>query len=278
MTADFSTWLRATISRIDDHLGKLLPSKDEAPRVLHDAMHYAVFSGGKRLRPALAFASADACGADADVALPVAASAELVHAYSLVHDDLPAMDDDSERRGRPTVHVRYGEANAILVGDALLALAFETLARADVPSRVVARLAYAAGSRGLVGGQVDDLIAVGAPTVNREELISIHERKTGALFGFAIWGGGCCAGASAGDLECLDRFAHHYGLAFQAVDDLLDAGLEECSLLQVQTPEAIRAGVEGDLEACRSALRPLEAGGRTDYLAGLAETVAARLP
>ena len=276
MSRDYADWLRASVARVDEELGKQLPATAEAPRVLHDAMHYAVFSGGKRLRPVLAFATAEACGGDPDAALPVATSAELVHAYSLVHDDLPAMDDDSERRGRPTVHVKYGEANAILVGDALLALAFETLARAQVPMRVVARLAYAAGSRGLVGGQVDDLAALGGQIPSRQDVVSIHERKTAALFGYAVWGAGCCAGASDGDLECLDRFAHHYGLAFQAVDDLLDAALEECSLLQVQSPEEIRGGIQADLDAALSALAPL--GPQRRFLEGLAETVASRLP
>src|SRR5262245_57218369 len=144
-------------ARVDAHLDGFLPPASEPPAVLHEAMRYATYSGGKRLRPALVFAAAHAVGLAPERAAPLASSVELVHTYSLVHDDLPAMDDDDERRGRPTVHVKFGEANAILVGDALLAAAFEALAEGGAPLSVVGKLAHCAGSLALVGGQVDDL-------------------------------------------------------------------------------------------------------------------------
>ncbi len=191
--ATLDAFLADGAARIDVYLDDVLPRASESPESLHEGMRYAVFSGGKRLRPVLVFAAAHAVGLRADRALPVAASVELVHTYSLVHDDLPAMDDDDLRRGRPTVHVKYGEANAILVGDALLAAAFGVLARGDVPSAVLARLAEAAGSRALVGGQVDDLAF--RPELATAELVrSIHERKTAALFRFSTWASGAVAG------------------------------------------------------------------------------------
>jgi hypothetical protein len=178
--------LKQSRERVDRYLDQRLPAEAEPPESLHGAMRYAVFSGGKRLRPALAFGAALACGADPDRVLPVAGAVELVHAYSLVHDDLPSMDDDEERRGRPTVHVRYGEATAILVGDALLTEAFGLLAAEAAPVDLIERLARAASSRGLVGGQVDDLAlsdrALQGAAPSLEEVTSVHARKTAELF------------------------------------------------------------------------------------------------
>ncbi len=267
-------WLAQCRARIEAHLEKLLPQASEPPQRLHEAMRAAVFSPGKRLRPALAFAAAEACGREPETVLPVAAAAELVHAYSLVHDDLPAMDDDSERRGRPTLHAVFGEAEAILAGDALLALGFAQTAQPGVPPDVVARLAHVAGSRQLVGGQADDLADRGG-ALTREQLHSIHQRKTAALFGFAIWGGARLCGADPERLAGLDRYAQHFGLAFQAVDDLLDDDPDECSILRVMSAAEARAEIAEHQRAAAAALASLPPG---TFLARLAEAVSGRLP
>lgn len=265
---------------VDAELQGVLPPETEPPCALHSAMRYAVFSGGKRLRPSLAFATALACGVETDRALPVAASVELLHAYSLVHDDLPSMDDDAERRGRPTVHVRYGEATAILVGDALQAAAFETLSRADAPPSllqpVIQRLARAAGSRALVGGQSDDLdLARDGTQTSLERLVSIHERKTAALFGFAVWGAGVLAGASEEVLEALDRFGLQYGLAFQVCDDVLDDDPAECSVLSVLSREDARQRAREHRDRALEAISRL--GARAEALRALGENVTGRV-
>jgi geranylgeranyl pyrophosphate synthase len=273
--ASLEEFLRESRARIEAELERVLPRADEPPARLHEAMRYAVLGGGKRLRPVLAFAAARACGAAPERALPVAAAVELVHAYSLVHDDLPAMDDDDERRGRPTVHVKYGEATAVLVGDALQALAFECLGDARAPAEVVVRLARAAGSRALVGGQVDDL-AFEPARASDAALASIHERKTAALFGFALWGAGRLAAAPTPTLERLDRFARHYGLAFQLADDLADADPGECSALALLEPEEVARRVRAHVRAAAAELAPL--GPPAALLVGMAEDVSGRLP
>jgi geranylgeranyl pyrophosphate synthase len=273
--SELEDWLAECRARVDETLDKFLPPADEPPAALHEAMRYAVFSDGKRLRPALAFGAAQACGAPADRVLSVAAAAELVHAYSLVHDDLPAMDDDDLRRGRPSVHVRYGEAEAVLAGDALLPAGFALLAQAEAPPCVVARLAHAAGSRALVGGQSDDL-RFDAAAASAADVRSIHRRKTAALFAFAVCGAAEMCGASAAQIEGLERFADAYGLAFQAVDDLLDRDADECSLLAVLDEPAIRSEIGAQTRAAEEALAPFGASARA--LRGLASTVAGRLP
>jgi farnesyl diphosphate synthase len=269
-------FLDACCARVDADLDKQLPAESEPPATLHAAMRYAVFSGGKRLRPALAYAAAIAGGAEPERATPIAAAAELVHAYSLVHDDLPAMDDDALRRGRPTVHVRFGEAIAILAGDALLAAAFAQLDRPGVPRGATARLAEAAGSRALVGGQADDLdFARSAPSV--ESVTSIHARKTAALFRFALWGGGACAGLNVERLADLDAFGLAYGLAFQLIDDLGDAAREgECSILAVLDPAAARARAAALCVGAQGAASAFGAQGWA--LAALAKALERRLP
>lgn len=267
-------FLAESASRIDVYLDDLLPRANELPESLHEGMRYAVFSGGKRLRPALVFAAAHACGLPADRALPAAAAVELVHTYSLVHDDLPAMDDDDLRRGRPTVHIKYGEANAILVGDALLTAAFGALAQADLPRTLFARLADAAGSRALVGGQVDDLgFRAAHPTL--ELVRSIHDRKTASLFRFSAWAPGAIAGRPARELESLDRFGLAYGRAFQLVDDLLDDDPDECSVLRVCDEPTARAHLASE---AAEALAAADTFGRAGlYLRGLASALCGRL-
>jgi geranylgeranyl diphosphate synthase, type II len=273
-TPDLERFLDECCTRVDAHLDRHLPRADESPAVLHEAMRYAVYSGGKRLRPALVFAAAHACGLAPERAAPLGAAVELVHTYSLVHDDLPAMDDDDLRRGRPTVHVKFGEANAILVGDALLAAAFEELARAEVPIAVVGRLAQAAGSRALVGGQVDDL-AFRPERADAALVRSIHERKTAALFRFCVWAPGVTAGRAAREVESLDAYGLAYGLAFQLVDDLLDGGRDECSILLVSDEAGARERVRAEVGRALEIADSFGEGGA--YLRGLASAAAGRL-
>ena len=241
---------------VERALEAALPPASDPPQALHAAMRHLVFPGGKRLRPALAFAGAEAVGSPVDAALPLAAAVELVHTYSLVHDDLPCMDDDAERRGRPTVHVAFGEATAVLAGDALLACAFETLAGAPgAPGgerRLAAlrELAAAAGSRALVGGQVDDLL-FDAGRADAASVESIHERKSAALITASIVGGAWLGGADAELVARLRRFGRAVGVAFQIADDLLDAEEEStgCSLVPLLGLERARARAEALLAA-----------------------------
>jgi geranylgeranyl pyrophosphate synthase len=227
-SVDAEAYIEERTALFEAWLDEFVPPADEPPRALHVAMRHLLFPGGKRLRPLLALAAAEAVGARPETALPVAAAVELIHGYSLVHDDLPCMDDDSLRRGRPTVHVAYGEATAVLAGDALQALAFEAalLASPDVPerARLAARdLARAAGSRGIVGGQADDLAAASAaPRPSAAQLESIHQRKSAALIAVAITTGARVAGAGDELLGRLEKFGRDVGVAFQITDDRQD--------------------------------------------------------
>ena len=194
--------------------------------VLRESMEYSLMAGGKRLRPVLLMAAADAVGADGTKFLPVACALEMIHTYSLIHDDLPAMDDDDYRRGKLTNHMVYGDAVAILAGDALLTLAFTVILRQkDVPAeallRVVDEISRAAGAEGMVGGQVLDLRAEGV-RISMEELRRVHMGKTGALFHAALRSGAILAGATEQQLVALTSYADHFGLAFQITDDILD--------------------------------------------------------
>jgi farnesyl diphosphate synthase len=209
-------------------LAEWLPAPRIAPQRLHEAMRYAVLGGGKRVRPLLAFAAGEVTGADPERVQHAAAAVELIHAYSLVHDDMPAMDDDALRRGKPTVHVEFDEATALLVGDALQSLAFDILASqplaADAAAqlKMVQLLAQAAGSRGMAGGQAIDLASVGKP-LDLTELEFMHIHKTGALIRAAVLLGAHCGKASDAATAALDHYAKCVGLAFQVVDDVLDA-------------------------------------------------------
>jgi len=223
-------------SRVEGALGRLLPSASVAPARLHEAMRYAVLGGGKRLRPLLAFAAGEVSAAPKERLDAAACAVEMIHAYSLVHDDMPCMDDDVLRRGKPTVHVEYDEATALLVGDALQSLAFQLLSEnklADEPQRqleMLRLLAIAAGSRGMAGGQAIDLASVGKQLALPElELMHIH--KTGALIRAAVLLGFAC-GQSIQESERgkLDRYAKAVGLAFQVVDDVLDAEASTATL------------------------------------------------
>ena len=225
---DFQRWAADQQARIEAQLLSLLPAAEIAPQRLHAAMRYAVLGGGKRVRPLLAFAAGEINAADAGRVAIAGAAVELIHAYSLVHDDLPCMDDDVLRRGKPTCHVEYDEATALLVGDALQSLAFQLLAEyrlADEPVaqlEMVKLLASAAGSRGMAGGQAIDLAATGK-TLTLPELEFMHIHKTGAIIRAAtLLGAHCGRALEKKELERLDPFAKCIGLAFQVVDDVLD--------------------------------------------------------
>ena len=207
-------------------LDEKLPKADLAPRVLHEAMRYSSLCGGKRIRPMLVYAAGHAVGVNPDKLHAVACSVELIHVYSLIHDDLPAMDDDDLRRGQPTCHLAFDEATAILAGDALQALAFQTLTESlanqpDVAVELVRNLAYACGSSGMAGGQVLDLQVVGK-IPNIQELENIHALKTGALIRFAVVAPAWVARSSADTRKTLDQFGALVGLGFQIRDDILD--------------------------------------------------------
>jgi geranylgeranyl diphosphate synthase type II len=224
--------------RVDEALRRFLPPADDpdtpCPPRLAEAMRYSTLAGGKRLRPVLCLLAAEACGGDPEAALPAACAIEMVHTYSLIHDDLPAMDDDDLRRGRPTCHRAFDEATAVLAGDGLLTLAFEVIARRMRPPEAAARcvltLAEAAGPDGMVGGQMADLLAEGRTDATVAELEAIHRRKTGALLLAALRMGAISAGASAATCEAIDTYGRAVGLAFQIVDDLLDVEGDEAKM------------------------------------------------
>jgi geranylgeranyl diphosphate synthase type II len=216
--------------RIDDALSAYASYDDGCPDVLVEPIRYGLLAPGKRLRPTLVLMAAEACGGELDNALPAACAVEMVHAYSLIHDDLPAMDDDDLRRGQPTCHKQFGEAMAILAGDGLLTQAFEVLARDVQPPELAAQcclvLAQAAGPCGMVGGQADDLTA-DAELSDLESLEWLHRRKTGVMFEASLRLGGLTAQAAPEQLAALTQFASGLGLAFQITDDLLDVSGSE---------------------------------------------------
>ncbi|SFS19659.1 farnesyl diphosphate synthase [Dyella sp. OK004] len=221
---ELSPALQALIARAEQALSQALPAEDRSPTELHRAMRYAVLGGGKRLRPLLVYAAGHALGEDSERLDAPACAVELIHAYSLVHDDLPAMDDDDLRRGRPTCHIVFGEAMAILAGDALQALAFELLAHdahARHSTEMLRVLGHACGAEGMAGGQALDLAAVGRK-LSLVELEHMHACKTGALIRASVRMGALVAGADVATLTALDRYAHAVGLAFQVQDDILD--------------------------------------------------------
>jgi farnesyl diphosphate synthase len=226
---DFQSWVHTRQSRMESTLQQVLPAADIAPQRLHQAMRYAVLGGGKRVRPLLAFAAGEIARADIERVALAASAVELIHAYSLVHDDLPCMDDDVLRRGRPTCHVEYDEATALLAGDALQSLAFQIVSEyrlAEDPGHqleMVKLLAAAAGSRGMAGGQAIDFDSVGK-TLSVPELESMHIHKTGALIRAAtLLGLRCGEALDAREVGRIDQYAKYIGLAFQVVDDVLDA-------------------------------------------------------
>jgi len=226
---DLKRYLRERIELIDSSLHNYLPPKELRPQRLHEAMHYSMFAGGKRIRPVLMLAACEAVGGNLQAALPAACALEMIHTYSLIHDDLPAMDDDDFRRGKPTNHRVYGEALAILAGDALLTEAFVLLTdpkvrgpvAQEVVCKVVQQMSRAAGARGMVGGQVVDIESEGK-CISLDELEYIHRHKTGALISAALEIGGLIGGADDPAMAALQEYGQSAGLAFQVADDILD--------------------------------------------------------
>lgn len=233
MNSSFTDWMAATQGRTETALSRLLPARDRIPQRLHDAMRYATLGGGKRVRPLLVFAAGELSDAPPERLAIAACAVELIHVYSLVHDDLPCMDNDVLRRGRPTCHIEFDEATALLVGDSLQTLAFELLASHPLGQHqleMITLLAQASGSCGMAGGQAIDLAAVGKP-LEQAELELMHALKTGALIRAAV-----LLGALAGtplspeERQQLDRFAKRAGLLFQVVDDILDCTANTATL------------------------------------------------
>ena len=227
---DLKKYLKDRCKLVDEALGRFLPPEDELPVSLHKSMRYSVFAGGKRVRPILLLAACEAAGGDIARAMPAACAMEMIHTYSLIHDDLPAMDDDDFRRGNPTNHKVFGEATAILAGDALLTEAFILLSNpgySDVPDasgmlRVIHEIAGSAGSRGMVGGQVVDMESEGKDDIDLATVQYIHTHKTGALIKASVKAGAIIGGAYGERLDAMTRYGEAIGLAFQIADDILD--------------------------------------------------------
>lgn len=281
-------------ARVDRWLDRLLPPANEHPSVIHEAIRYSIFAGGKRLRPILTIATGEVFGADEESLLPAACAIEMIHTYSLIHDDLPAMDNDNLRRGRPTNHIVYGEAVAILAGDALLTRAFQTLAEIPTLSpeakvKVIAEVAQAAGTtRALIGGQVLDILNEGRK-VSGAELDEIHSAKTGALIRCAVRIGAIAGGATEADLKLLTEYGAKAGLAFQIADDLLDetATSEELGKTagkDAATHKATYATIHGQRTAkqradqlCQEAIMAARQTGRkTEWLEEIAKFIVSR--
>jgi geranylgeranyl diphosphate synthase type II len=223
---DLKAYLATRQKEVDRALDRFLPKASTKPATIHKAMRYSLFAGGKRLRPVLCLAAAETCGGEIATALPLACALECIHTYSLVHDDLPSMDNDDLRRGRATCHKVFGDGIAILAGDALLTIAFEIATNATPTRRyslrdIMREITIAAGSRKLIAGQVADLEAEGQKT-DREQLRYIHENKTAAILTTSVRLGAISANANAKQLAAMTRFGRALGLAFQVIDDILD--------------------------------------------------------
>lgn len=283
-------YLTVQKNRVNDFLDGYLLPESVKPEIIHEAIRYSVFSGGKRFRAALCIAACETFGGDVDRVLPVASGIELIHTYSLIHDDLPCMDDDDLRRGKPTLHKVYGENIAVLAGDALNALAFDLVSRAD-DCRLVGVLAHAIGTEGMIGGQVADVMSCGLDDISEDYVEFIHTRKTAALINASVRMGAITAGVSSDDLKITGEFGSRIGLAFQIVDDILDivssndilgkdVGSDEV-LDKTTYPKVFGLERSRDIackmveEACDvlSTLR----GGNTSILKGLAEFVIERV-
>ena len=295
----FSDWLKATAAHVENVLDEFLPEADIEPARLHEAMRYSVLGGGKRVRAALVYAAGEASvgtgqslsSAQAKALDHAGAAVELIHAYSLVHDDLPCMDNDDLRRGRPTTHRQFDEATAMLAGDALQPLAFELLAQTPVAPALVIQavelLARSAGSLGMAGGQAIDCLAVGQ-ALSQAELQVMHSMKTGAMLQASVLLGGIVVGAGSATREGLERYASAVGLAFQVADDILDVTADTAVLgktagkdLQNNKPtyvsllgvEPARELLESLRQEAHSALLPLGPSGHrlgelADYIVG----------
>lgn len=290
---DVPTYLNEQKLLVDAELDLRLPSAQTRPAVLHDAMRYSVLAGGKRVRPILCLAACEAVGGEREAAMPAALALEILHTYTLVHDDLPAMDDDDLRRGLPTTHKKYGEAHAILVGDALLTLAFEWTAETHAspgyaPGAVSKELAVAAGSQGVIAGQVEDLGAEGQ--AHAADLVDyIHRKKTGALLIAAVRMGAIIGGANDEQLARLTTYGEATGLAFQIADDLLnvtstaavlgkatgsDAERNKMTYVAVHGVDKAQADATRLKEEARQALEIFDE--KADALRGIADYIVAR--
>ena len=293
-TNELKTWQAQAQAQTELLLARLMPSENQLPQSLHETMRYAALDGGKRLRPLLVLAASELGEAVPDAVEVAMAAIELIHVYSLVHDDMPAMDNDSLRRGRPTCHIRYGEAAALLAGDALQTLAFDLLSRPTAlpPQRqlhMLSTLARASGSLGMAGGQAIDLANVGR-SITQSELEQMHSLKTGALIrAAAALGGLSCPDLTDNDLQRLDRYAARLGLAFQVIDDVLDCEADTATLGKTAGKDAdndkptyvklmgLLAARQYAETLVAEALETLEPfGSRAAHLRGLAQFVTAR--
>lgn len=293
-TNELKTWQAQAQAQTELLLARLMPSENQLPQSLHETMRYAALDGGKRLRPLLVLAASELGEAVPDAVEAAMAAIELIHVYSLVHDDMPAMDNDSLRRGRPTCHIRYGEAAALLAGDALQTLAFDLLSRPTAlpPQRqlhMLSTLARASGSLGMAGGQAIDLANVGR-SITQSELEQMHSLKTGALIrAAAALGGLSCPDLTDNDLQRLDRYAARLGLAFQVIDDVLDCEADTTTLGKTAGKDADNAkptyvklmGLSAARQYAETlvaeALETLEPfGSRAAHLRSLAQFVTAR--
>ena len=290
---DLATYLSERKKQVEYVLDQLLPAAETPPGVIHEAMRYAIFAGGKRLRPILCMAASEAVGSTAARAERAGAAIEALHTYTLIHDDLPCMDDDDLRRGQPTAHIKFGEANAVLAGDALLTQAFEWLATEPAtapyqPCQLALELAQAAGSRGVIGGQVEDMAAEG-DTPTAERVNYIHTHKTAALFRASTRIGAIVGNAAPIDLEQLTLYGLEIGRAFQITDDILNATSSEeamgkpvgndqeagkMSYLSIHSLEEARANAKRLISKAINALEGLP--GDTQALVAIAEKVLTR--
>lgn len=290
---DLDTYLREKSVAVERELERLVPAGGVPPARLHAAMRHSLFGAGKRLRPILCIAAAEAVGGPSGPAVTAGAAVELLHTYTLIHDDLPAMDDDTMRRGRPTCHIAFDEATAILAGDALLTLTFEVLAGVTClppfsPADLVRELAVASGSQGVIGGQMADIEGEGRD-MSMEQLVYIHTHKTGDLIRAAVRLGAMTAGARDDHLDALTRYAERIGLAFQIADDVLNATGTSADLGKTAGSDAaagkmtyVRAyGVDGARSKAAQLIREATADlaylpNATEPLAALAEYVVQR--
>lgn len=292
---DLNDYFKQNTARVDQWLDRLLPSVETAPAKIHEAMRYSVFAGGKRLRPTLVIAAGELFDAPEDELLPTACALEMIHTYSLIHDDLPAMDNDTLRRGRATNHVVFGEALAILAGDALLTQAFIALSGYATNNdarkvRVIAEIAQAAGTvQALIGGQVLDMQHEGDLNVTNTQLEEIHRGKTGALIRCAIRVGAIIGGASENELAALTEYSEKAGLAFQVADDVLDAtatseilgktagkdaAVHKATYTSLYGVEGARLRAQQLCDEALAALKPLERN--TEILSELGRFIIAR--
>jgi len=260
---DFLSELGKRTIIVNEALERLLPPVETYPRIIHEAVRYSLFAGGKRLRPVLALASAEILGGSQRDILPAACALELIHTYSLIHDDLPAMDNDDLRRGMPTCHKKYGEAMAILAGDALLTMAFELITLCPVTDvitpasliTVITEISRASGTAGLVGGQVVDIMSTSSK-VDEETLDYIHRCKTGAMYRASVRTGAILSGAGQRDLDNLTGYAEHLGMAFQIADDILDIVGDEKNI-----GKPVKSDIKND-KATYPAMYGIEEAGR----------------